>query len=436
MNAGVFAMARFLLLTWAFFAVGFVFVLESSGQQQEKSSPADKGKAFDILVNPGSEAAAIAYYKDKVTPETGFPTDPRPHLDDLLKHFGYDESSEKLESEDPALIMGRLPTEVLASRFFAPKITDVSTVSSKIGWRKLVRFRARSGSEAEKKGLKSVFILFNFFSDNANPSPFILPNGSVNHSVNNQVIMVRKEGVALQSAYYMTFAPIDPTKPSESGRLITYLDATFDAGDPDQKLQRYYVPIACAECHGGSRRGKLNYLDTDHWFDRVNNDDFDAVGKQHALLFDAGTNESTTVEFKKSFDVIRLINKDIEEQNRDADGTTVGFQQKAAAAWIRHHSTTENQIPLLQRSLDENDSEKWSANNETDAKLLPLLNRYCFRCHSSIRFHIYQKASVLELKQRMITRLSSEEAGFFMPQDRKLPDSVKNEIIQLLNDLK
>jgi hypothetical protein len=97
-------------LLWLYFAVGFLFVLESSRQQQEKSSRGGRGNAFDIPVNPGSEAAAISCYKDKVNPETGFRTDPRPHLDDLLKHFGNDESSAKLESEDPALILERLPT--------------------------------------------------------------------------------------------------------------------------------------------------------------------------------------------------------------------------------------------------------------------------------------------------------------------------------------
>src|SRR5206468_3295476 len=103
--------------------------------------------------------------------------------------------------------------------------------------------------------------------------------GDVNHSVNNQVMLIRGTGGKLtQAAYFMTFGAFNATLAQEQGKLITYLDATFDAADPKlpSGVNRYYVPIACAVCHGG-RRPKLNYLDTDHWFDRIRNDDFDAV---------------------------------------------------------------------------------------------------------------------------------------------------------------
>lgn len=408
----------------------------ATGQIRENRKQSEIGNAYDVKVSPGTEAGAIAYYKDIVTLETGFQTEPRPHLNDLLQYFGYDISGESLEAGEPIDIMNQFPSEVLVSRFFAPKITDVHNLSSetKIGWRKLVRFRTRSGSEADKRGLKSVFILFNFFAKNSQSSPFRQENGNVNHSVNTQVMMIRNQSTNLKPAYFMTFAPFEPENPKVSGRLITYLDATFDAGDPSLPLQRYFVPVACAQCHGRSRI-KLNYLDTDHWFDRVNSDDFDDVGAKHALVFDAGTNDTSSVEYKKAFDIIRSINMEIREQNRDADGSAVSFQQRAADSWLKNHATTEKQIPLLQRSIGLEGDEVWDPSKDTDSKLLPLLNRYCFRCHSSINFHVYQKSSVVDRKEFMIERLQSDEPQFFMPQDRTLDDSVKAEIIRLLKIL-
>src|SRR5207248_1669154 len=104
-----------------------------------------------------------------------------------------------------------------------------------------------------------------------------------------------------------------------------------------------------------------NYLDTDHWFDRVSNDDFDAVGKKQPVLFDAGTNDPTTPEFKKAFDVFRRLNTEIREQNRDADGTTPSFQQLAAESWLSGHATTADHRSLFDRNIGT--GAKWSEND-------------------------------------------------------------------------
>ena len=60
----------------------------------------------------------------------------------------------------------------------------------------------------------------------------------------------------------------------EQGNIIFSLSATFDEDDRDPETnslpQSYFIPDSCVQCHGGStRRLKLNYLDTDHWLDRV-----------------------------------------------------------------------------------------------------------------------------------------------------------------------
>ena len=431
-------MLRYRIFTLILAALSVIGTISQSlGADLEENT--ELGKAFQVLVETGSEAKAKAYYKDELTPETGFQTDPRPHIDALFQYFGYAISGENLEADEPAKIMAQFPDgDVLVSRFFAPKITDVSGVAApNYGWRKLVRIRAKSGSPAASKGLKSAFILFNVFNSELNISPFKTASGGINHSVNNQVILVRNTGTPLKPTYYLTFGAFDSADAKERGMLINYLDATFDAAAPNlpsSRVRRYYVPDACAECHGNSK-GKLNYLDTDHWFDRVTNDDFDAVGVKQPLLFDSGTNDSTSKNFKVAFDVVRSLNTEIRDQNRDADGATPSFQQKAAESWLTNHATTEAHISLFERSLTATGSAKWYSTNKIDAKLLPMLNRYCFRCHSSIRYHVYDKSAVLYFKDDMIKRISTEVPEDFMPQDRVLTKETKQDLINHLRKL-
>ena len=58
----------------------------------------------------------------------------------------------------------------------------------------------------------------------------------------------------------------------------------------------------------------------------------------------------------------------------------------------------------------------WNANASPDKELLPLLNQYCFRCHSSVDYHVSQKKAVI---QQQGTILSFIDYGI-MPQDRDL----------------
>lgn len=420
----------------------------SAEQEREDGAPQTQeagnyGGGFQILVDPGTEAKALAYYKDVLTKDTGFKTDPRPALNDLLGYFGFSLTGEELEKEDPDAIMKNFPGgEVLIARFFAPKITDVSgrVSPANYGWRKVVRLRAGASSQAAKSGLKSLYILFNVFNGDLNISPFKTIDAGVNHSVNNQVMLIRGTGGTLtRPAYFMTFGAFNAQDPGERGKLITYLDATFDAGDPalasQGGLRRYFVPVACTVCHGGSAP-KLNYLDTDHWFDRIQKgDDFEVVGKKQPVLFDAGTNDPSKPDFKKAFDRFRTLNTEIRDQNKEADGTATSFQQVAAESWLRGHATTETHLSLFQRSINATGPANWSAADPVDKKLLPLLNRYCFRCHSSVAYHVYDKSAVLDRTGKMISRIKANPNGlpeFFMPQDREIRDPDRSELIDLL----
>jgi len=65
------------------------------------------------------------------------------------------------------------PDDILAARFLAPKIANVadSPATRSLGWRKLVRLRARAGSDASRRGISAAIILFNFFTKPGEP-PF------------------------------------------------------------------------------------------------------------------------------------------------------------------------------------------------------------------------------------------------------------------------
>src|SRR6266849_479866 len=136
-------------------------------------------------ITAGSPAQANAYY-GRISKELGFDAKPgATTLDNLLDFAGYPTSGAKLEALDPAILMnparasspdglGLQPRglsgatlrdgDILATRFFAPKIVNINVATPKPGWRKLVRLRVRPDSLAAKAGVESVVILFNFFA--------------------------------------------------------------------------------------------------------------------------------------------------------------------------------------------------------------------------------------------------------------------------------
>ena len=94
-----------------------------------------------------------------------------------------------------------------------------------------------------KAGLKHGYVLFNYLSNEE--YPFAQKDGDLfkNFSKNNQVILVPKsfkecEQDAIKWIVYASFA--------EGYKLTKALNAAFDFSGP----KPYYVPTACAQCHG------------------------------------------------------------------------------------------------------------------------------------------------------------------------------------------
>jgi len=414
-----------------------------------------------LQVNVGSQAAAEAYYKTVLSPQAGFLSDPgvlTSNVGDLLNYLGYSTLTAKdlhrLSSDE--LAAAGSAGEIVATRFFAPKITDVSDKPNPnpvggFGWRKLVRFKSRTGSIADQRGIESAFFLQNIFEKDVSADPF---DAADNVSINNQVILVRR-GLATQfgpsnrAAYFITYGPlvvIDADKKpvrdaggnfQDDGKITTQLLATFDEHDRDpetnSEAQDYFVPDSCVQCHGASSaRGKLNVLDTDHWFDRVSpnygvtggaafygEEDFTALATSpFGVLYDGGKDQSKP-KFATAFDAIRRINDEIKTQNEQAGGTT--FQLDSARKWGELHAVNTAHVPPYQRGFG---TAVWNETDQLHRKSLYFANRYCYRCHSSIRFNVFDMQSVKDRIEDIKVRtliVDPISAGRWMPQDRIIP---------------
>ena len=415
-------------------------------------------------VPSGSEAEARRYYRD-LRRRIGFRVqDPPPNrpgptttLEDVLLYLGYRAktpataiSAQELQDSSPGDLMDprklgeRLGGvaisggDVLVARFFAPKISDVSEQPVKsAGWRKLVRLRSLPSSAAASNRIESGIVLFNFFAALDNANPF-----AGNDSLNTQIILVRKD--AKKSLYWLDFG-----KTSTGAKLNHQLDAFFDAGHIPTSVAKtggpaaYFVPCACVSCHGGLRfdftttppapdnrfrAPLLDYLDTDHWFDRTQKGD-DFEGLVAPVLFDPGT-----------FEVILLINEEIRQQNVAAQPDSV--LGRAAEHWlVSHLDRGREREPIFERSLQRAAaSPVWNSNDPIDAELLPKLNRLCFRCHGTVLFDVFDKESVLKLKSNLNASLFPRDQiadkRAAMPPDRDLSAEELRTLRELILRLK
>ncbi|AKI99601.1 hypothetical protein ATI61_109207 [Archangium gephyra] len=446
------------------------------------------GLAGGVAMPNGSPEKATEYYKKMSktlgirTPDTILGT----HLGEVLEWLGYRGLTiTDLETLSPEVLMNlgapvcgdtkqpgpiRLsmlleqgplrPGDILVSRFFAPKITNIAEAAESrgVGWRKLIRFKARKGSEAEKHLIESATLLFNYVTK-PNEAPFA-PNA---RSFNSQLALVssgypRKDASCkgedcrplLDSIYWMDFGDS-----REGAKLSLQLDASFDArglqplqaGKP-VGIVSYYVPDGCDSCHGDPppRLGKsvLNELDTDHWFDRVApTDDFPQLARQGIpVLTDAG-NDPNSVQFARAFDVIRQLNEEYAQQQ--ARVAPKSYHEAATTTWLRVHEKTPHHRPPIERTIvpslqGPGPGLQWSRDSKEDVELLGMLNRYCFRCHGTIRFSVFNKTEVarrkLDIRMRLKPKpVQAEVEGFQMPPDRDLPAADLERLVTLINNL-
>jgi hypothetical protein len=322
------------------------------------------------------------------------------------------------------------PGDILAIRFFAPKIMNIRLPEENrpVGWRKLVRLKAQPGSVAEAHRLSEAIILFNIFT-----APGAPPFASGDESINTQVMLItdlasvakpNEDGLA--TLYWLDYGKL-----SKGGQLSLSLSASFDANElPESSLgtQPYFVPDGCAACHGNSQtRSMVNYLDTDHWYDRLENDFTPLKAHDVPLLVDAGTNDTKTAAYRGAFAVIRQFNSDADAQAHHAQPTH--DEALASRRWLELHATSVEYSSPIDRAIGA--APQWSGQVQGDAQELTLLDQYCFRCHGTIKFSVFDKRAVQDRRASIRESIRADAPlGIRMPPDRELTDAVR----QFLHD--
>lgn len=425
---------------------------EPSPQARIRLWESTKGvEDYTVKIVPGNESEAKKYYDDirKNLSDFPKPTLAESRIEDMLEYFGFPAlPSTALEALDPEVIMNferlrkalsskefetayqdkpLLPDEIASVRFFAPKIINVRDAkvgevpNGGFGWRKVLRLRARKDSKGEQAGFSAFYLLFNFASQKPTFPADI-------HAAQIQAILVPTYPTSgkHRDAYFLVYQSLGSGTPGLVGH---YLEAKFDLAEV-APADKYYVPRACGQCHGtefaDQSRAKVNYLDTDHWIDRTG-DDFRKVSAADVLP-----------DGESSYSTFRLLNTEIEAQNsaviRPGDER---FALLAVRKWLDLHKTSgpdvTHHVPAIRRGFIENPGDAvWSETETVDRELLPLLNQFCFRCHSSVRYHVFQKQYVLDEKGSLSRKISNKS----MPQDRSLGQPTIDRLKDLLFRLK
>jgi len=181
----------------------------------------------------------------------------------------------------------------------------------------------------------------------------------------------------------------------------------------------------------------VNYLDTDHWFDRIENDFAFLKTAGTPLLFDAGTNDSSQPAFAQAFDVIRRFNEEALLQNVTIRQQTT-FEAAAARTWLSLHAQSDDHVPPVGRGFSLTGGQTWQPSEATG---LDRLDRYCFRCHGSVHFSVFERSTVVEKAGIMRQRINPgvqqlKVPGFKMPPDRVLEPSELQALNDFLRNLK
>ena len=410
-----------------------------------------------VAVVPGNQTEADTYYAQLQTKLVSFKPTPFTNstIGDMLVYYGFPALLAKdLQNLEPAKLMdfAKLrdavtnkpefaaayaskplqPNEILVSRFFAPKIINVGVPPTDgvpkdgFGWRKVLRFKARDDSAARSAGLDAFYLLFNFASNTPK-----FPNGTDAGQIQGILIPTYPTGGKHNDIYFLVYEGLGKANPNPS-KIGFFLKATFDLASGVPADGQYYVPRSCGQCHGTERTnqvgGKVNYLDTDHWIDRTG-DDFKSVSPADVLVDGEAL----------GYDTIRKLNTEIEKQNSAVITGSANFALLAVRKWLELHKEGQanRHVPPMERALVNTAGDPvWSAADPTqpDEELLPLMNQYCFRCHSSVRFHVFQKKEVVKRKNDTNGIIDRVTRGN-MPQDRKLDEGTKDKLLRLFEKL-
>ena len=140
----------------------------------------------------------------------------------------------------------------------------------------------------------------------------------------------------------------------------------------------------------------------------------------------------SSADYRRALDVLRHLNREIAVQTTLSlrpDGSE-DYKKKAVEKWNELHATSDAPAAQGDRSLSVG-QRVWSSTDTTDVKTLGEFNRYCFRCHSSMYYHVFDKQAVFSKKRMIESFLQSD----YMPQGRILDDSTKRALIDLIHNM-
>ena len=458
-----------------------ILVLVSGANAQDQVRPPQRTDIFDVRTDllapllatrskPGSRvrprelanstsADSEAYYR-AIGKSQAFESGAVPAtLDEMLRAAGYQLlSARDLDQLPPRQLMdyaflrerypdpqsgtsnefagGAATWDVLAAAYFAPKTSDVSGKSNKVSWRKVVRLKPRADSRAAAGGVQAIWFLSVAYIALGDTSDKWLTGSS-------QIVQVALsiDPDATTSALPDTtlFLIYDPARGYQlTNSSITSWDSADPAFADQQGETRYFVPAACIQCHGGQRESAtLHFFDTDYSLDRVlPGDDFQKrVRTDQPLLFVQSATDNRESEERNAMAVLRTLNQEILNHNEQVAADSLATA--GGRNWRRLHANNLSHRLPIERGWAGANGIVWTATDETDRDLLPLLNRYCYRCHGTISYSVFDKEYIVrgwgdkgEFIDEMLRRLEADRPER-MPLDRDLPEKHPEDFKQL-----
>ena len=174
---------------------------------------------------------------------------------------------------------------------------------------------------------------------------------------------------------------------------------------------------------------KLNYLDSDQWYDMVAYDIPGTAKGDFDVVVDGGKDQASA-KYASAVARIRTINSEVRDQNKAAKRLDNSDEFKVASVekWLSIHEKSVTPAPMAERALSLG-GVAWDRANVDDQKALGYFNRYCFRCHGSMYYSVFDKKSVLTRKASIQRRVRSG----MMLQGRTLDQAERESFVSALD---
>jgi hypothetical protein len=106
----------------------------------------------------------------------------------------------------------------------------------------------------------------------------------------------------------------------------------------------------------------------------------------------------------------------------------------ASHKWLDIHATNNDHVLPLDRAIGLDPH--WSNQNTNDAPTLDAFNQYCFRCHGSVKFSVFNRQKLLSVQLKGIIQQviqTNAPVAIKMPPDRELPDDKRTLMLNFIH---